>query len=180
MNHQFYVDLLFDDAEDLTSDQSLVLHEHLETCEDCRSLIGAFSNLEKVLGESGLQAPNPGFTTRWQTRLEASRQGAHRRQTLAILGFVGVGSLALLVLMIVLLWPWLRSPDLLFWTWVYQLFSLYTYLRAMREIISPLAEVSPFILGLIAWFFGLGLISELAVLWVVSLRLITNPRRVTK
>jgi hypothetical protein len=36
------------------------------------------------------------------------------------------------------------------------------------------------LMPLAAWVFGFGLFSEMAVLWVVSYRLLTNPRRITR
>jgi hypothetical protein len=180
MNHQFYTDLLFEDTEDLSPEQSQILNAHLESCENCRSLARAFFGLEAVLNQADMVEPEPGFTARWQTRLENNRLQAYSRQIIKTSVFVLGGLLLLSGAMLLMIWPLLRTPSLVFWTWVYQLFSLYTYVGAFEDFVASLFRSSMGVTPLIAWVFCLGMLSELAVLWIISYRLITNPRRVIK
>lgn len=179
MNHQIYLDWLFEDAQDLSAQQTLSLREHLEVCEQCRALSESFQSLESVLSTAEAAAPEAGFAHRWQTRLESSQQHLYRRQIMTALGLVAAGLVLLIGLMLIVLWPWLRSPSLLFYTWAYQLFSIYTYADALRDFASPLLNAPSSAIPLIGLVFSIGFLCELAVLWVVSFRLLTNPRRIT-
>jgi len=179
MNHQTYQDWLFADAEDLSPIQAHSLQEHLQVCEQCQSLSSAFYSLEAALNADEMAAPEPGFTRRWQARLEASQQHIYRRQIVTTFSTIVFGLVALAGLMLAILWPWLKSPSLLFYTWVYQVFSFYTFADALRNLASPLLNFSKSAFPLMGIVFGFGLLSELAVLWVVSYRLLTSPRRVT-
>jgi hypothetical protein len=180
MNHQPYLDWIFEDDRLLSAQQTMALHEHLETCENCRTLAGSFKDLETALNKSELLSPEPGFSTRWQVRLQDNRNRAHRRQLITLLSLVLGGLFLLGGALVWMAWPWLRSPNLLFWTWIYQLFTIYTYADALQDLASPILNLSGGIFPWIAWVFSLGLLSELAVLWVVSFRLLTNPRRITQ
>jgi len=178
MNHQIYIDWIFEDAQNLTTQQAVDLGDHLQDCERCRSLVDSFHNLEAALDQAEMVGPQSGFVSRWENRLAASSERFHRRQIITTFSFVVAGLAILLGVLIFAAWPWLRTPSLLFWTWVYQLFTVYTYLDAAREFASPLFAGSRGIVAMFAWVFGLGLLSELVVLWVVSFRLLTNPRRI--
>ncbi len=56
---------------------------------------------------------------------------------MATLAFVSGGILVLIGLLVFIAWPWLRSPNLLLWTWIYQWITLFTYANAMREVVVP-------------------------------------------
>jgi len=180
MNHKPAIDWLFEDPVELSQAQANVLQDHLADCESCQELAESYRQLTTVLKKSEQLGPEAGFASRWQVKLQASRAKAHRRQVMAALAFVSGGTLVLIGLLVFIAWPWLRSPDLLLWTWIYQMITLFTYANALREVVVPaiweLADLMP----LAAWVFGFDLLSEMAVLWVVSYRLLTNPRRVTK
>lgn len=177
MNHQIYVDRIFEDRQDLTTQQVVDLDVHLQSCERCQSLADSLHNLEAAFDQTEMVGPQSGFVTRWEKRLEASRERLHRRQIITTFLSAVAGLALLLGVLIFAAWPWLRTPSLLFWTWIYQLFTIYTYLDAARDFASPLLAGSRGIVAMLVWVFGLGLLSELAVLWVVSYRLLTNPRR---
>jgi len=179
MNHQIYQDWLFADPEELSLSQAQSLQEHLNTCEQCRSLSDAFFSLEAVLDADEMALPDPGFALRWQARLEASQRGIYRRQIAATFGMIVLCLAVLIGLMLTILLPWLKSPSLLFYTWVYQAFSFYTFADALRNLASPLLNFSTSALSLMGIIYGFGFLCELAVLWVVSYRLLTNPRRIT-
>ncbi len=180
MNHKPALDWLFEDPDDLTAAQSKGLQEHLAECTGCQQLSESYRDLSLALKRSGQVGPEAGFAERGQLRLEASRALAHRRQIIATLAFMVGGLVILLVLLLAFAWPWLRSPQLMLWTWIYQLMTMFAYANALREIVVPTVWELKDLMPLAAWVFGFGLLSEMAVLWVVSYRLLTHPRRVTK
>jgi hypothetical protein len=184
MNHQPFRDWLLtgdEPGEDaLTPQQRTELQDHLKTCESCRSISDAWMAVENHLHGQSIIGPNPGFTSRWETRLETERKRIHRRQTrLALLFSVG-GATAILAVLVALIWPWLRSPSMLLWTWVYHLFTLYSYAELGQDLLVNLLRTATIAIP-ITWLIVLvGLLSELSVLWIVSYRLLTNPRRIVK
>jgi anti-sigma factor RsiW len=180
MNHKPAIDWLFEDPDELSQIQSNELQEHLADCVSCQDLAESYRQLATALKKSEQVGPEAGFASRWQVRLQSSRAKAHRRQIMATLAFVSCGTLVLIGLLVSIAWPWLRSPDLLLWTWIYQLITLFTYVNALREVVVPAIWEIADLMPLAAWVFGFGLLSEMAVLWVVSYRLLTNPRRITK
>jgi hypothetical protein len=180
MNHKPAIDWLFEDPDELSQIQSDELQAHLGDCASCQELAESYRQLATALIKSEQVGPEAGFASRWQVRLQASRAKAHRRQIMATMAFVSAGSLVLIGLLVSIAWPWLRSPDLLLWTWIYQLITLFTYVNALREVVVPAIWEITDLMPLAAWVFGFGLLSEMAVLWVVSYRLLTNPRRITK
>jgi len=184
MNHQPFRDWLFtgdEPGEDvLAQQQRAELQEHLQNCESCRSMSDAWLIAEKNLQGKVMVGPKPGFTSRWETRLEVERRRIHRRQTTLVLLFSISGVVVLLATFAILIWPWLGSPSMLLWTWIYHLFTLYSYAELGQEILINLLRTATIAVP-ITWLIVLvGLLSELGVLWIVSFRLLTNPRRIMK
>lgn len=175
MTHQTFQDWLFEDT--LDAGQADALHSHLETCADCRNLVGAFRLVERSLHAAPLVAPTPGFTLRWQSLLEAERSRLHRRQVryAALIGLSG--AVILLGLLAILLWPLLDSLDALLWAGVYQLYLAFAFLRGAGEALGAFARGIALVLPVVAWILALGLLTQAGVLWVVSYRYMTNPRR---
>jgi predicted anti-sigma-YlaC factor YlaD len=179
MNHQPFEDWLFE-QEDLTEQQSVELLEHLQACETCRSLGSALNEMETSLRAQPVLAPEVGFSERWQRRLEAERQRAHRKQTLSMLFLCAGGAVILLATLLVLVWPWLRSPEALAWVGLYRMLVVYSYIQGVGKTFGDMFLSLAGATSLVVWIFAFGLFSELSMLWVVSYRLLTNPRRITK
>jgi len=180
MNHKPAIDWLFVDQDELSQPQTRELQEHLAECESCQELAESYRQVTFAMKRSEQVGPEAGFASRFQMRLQLSREKAHRRQIIATLGFALGGIVVLAGVFILLAWPWLRSPSLLFWTWIYQLITMVTYANSLREVVVPALWGITDWMPMAAWVFGSGLLCELAVLWVVSYRLLTNPRRITK
>jgi predicted anti-sigma-YlaC factor YlaD len=182
MTHQPYQDWLFDAPDDLSPGQRSGLQAHLSTCGDCRALADALRQVETGLREeaqSGL-APQEGFAARWQARLQADRQRAHRRQTLLVLLLSLGAALLLLGVMLAAAWPLLRTPDMVLWVGLYRAFALLSYWQGPGGVYPALQRAVTVAFPLAAWVLLMGIASELGVLWVVSYRLLTNPRRITQ
>jgi hypothetical protein len=86
----------------------------------------------------------------------------------------------LLGILLFLVWPWMRSPNVFLWTGLYRLFTLYAYADAARDFISTLFQTAAGVVPLTWLVIFVGLLSELGVLWIVSYRVLTNPRRITR
>jgi hypothetical protein len=176
MTHQPFQDWLFEDTLDVT--QADALHSHLDRCAECSDLLGAYHQVESSLHAAPFVAPAPGFTNRWQARLEAERGRLHRRQVRLAFAVGLAGALALLGLLTILLWPLLDSLDALLWAGVYQLYLVFTIVRQVGGTLAGLARALAPVLPLLFWVVALGLFTQAGVLWVVSYRYITNPRRI--
>lgn len=179
MNHQFIEEWLFAD-EPLTQQEKAQLQEHLSTCAACRQLASAWSDVEGSLHRAAVESPAPGFASRWQARLEADRLRLHRRQSLAILAFSLGGAVLLLASLLIVLWPMLNTPDVLLWVWLSRLLGLISLLEDIEQSVGALFHSASVAIPPLVWVLIAGLLTELAVLWVVSFRLLTNPRRVTR
>ena len=68
MSHQPYERIIFT-KEALPKEQQNQLNLHLQDCENCHTLAYALGSLEKLFSNSPTPSPAPGFTQRWQSRL---------------------------------------------------------------------------------------------------------------
>jgi anti-sigma factor RsiW len=179
MTHLPYEDWLLADPseEPLTPQQTAALQEHLQDCAECRALADALREVEGELRAAVVVEPEAGFSHRFEARLEADRQRLFRRQSLALLGFSVSGAILLLGILALLVWPLFEMPSILFWMMVYRLAGIFTYAQEAQDFFAAFRNtfgaISP-----IWWVLFAGVLSELAVLWIVSLRLLTKPRKV--
>ena len=132
------------------------------------------------LHASPLAEPAPGFTNRWQLRMEADRVRQQRRQSLLILAFCIVGAGLLLGVLALLSLPLAGSPLALIMTWVSKGWVVISTANVIQDMLALLFKalvntVSPIWLMLV-----LGVGSLMAVLWAASLRMLMLPRRVVK
>lgn len=179
MNHQQFEEWLFAD-QTLTPQEEAVLQEHLADCESCRLLAASWREVERDLRKAPVEAPVPGFTLRWQVRLEGQQRRLHRRQSVVLLGYSIAGVVLLLGSLVILLWPQLQSPEALLYTWLYQVASLVAYFSFAGVVLSSIFRTATNIVPLVWWILIAGILCELGVLWVVSVRMLTNPRRISK
>lgn len=178
MKHQPFEDWLFS-SEPLAPSETAALQAHLQNCDSCRQLSGAWIEVEDWLKRSPVVAPASGFVNRWQDRLAAEQQRLHRRQSLAMLGFSIGAAFLLFSSLVILTLPLLKEPNVLFWTSLYRLMSIFSVANTASDFLIGLGRSLPAGVPLIGWVLLAGVLSELCVLWVVSFRLLTNPRRVS-
>ena len=128
MNHRQYEEWMFADLEqpedNLTNQDNAALQVHLQDCESCRQLAVSWKEVDVQLRVASIVAPVAGFTQRWQVRLQVETRRKERRQTLALLGFSIAGAVVLIGSLLIMAWPMLRSPNVYFWTWLYQTLTL--------------------------------------------------------
>jgi predicted anti-sigma-YlaC factor YlaD len=177
MVHRPFEDWLLDE-EPLSTEKAVALQEHLQGCSSCRQLSQAWKEVEVDLRTSPVLAPRTGFTNRWQARLEADRRRLHRRQSAAALGFSLGGAVLLLGSLSLLALPVLATPKLLLWAWVLHLIELISYTGDLQEIILSVFNIQSRMIPTAWWILLVGFFSMLVVVWIVSLRYFTTPRRV--
>jgi hypothetical protein len=191
MNHETYEQWLFafygeraaqdecqQDEERLTWEQEAQLQAHLKECADCRRLADAWQAVDLQLRAAPLAAPQPGFVQRWEARLAADRRQIQRRQTLLVLGFSAFGVITLLASLALLAIPLIQSPKALVWAGVYRLITLFSYVQLAQDIFLPFFQTAAGAIPAFGWLIFAGLLTQLAVLWVVSYRVLTNPWRI--
>jgi hypothetical protein len=187
MSHQPYELLLFKE-QPLLPQELEQLNQHLATCESCRSLSRAWKTVERHLDHPVIIAPAEGFAARWRQRLEAERKLTHTRQNMVFLGLSTIAIVFLSLGILVVVFPLLQSPNLLFWTYVERLLSFALVIDILKDLtISFYITIGQQFSGNPAWIallplgiiFVIGLVFEVIVLWYISLRWITRPRRVT-
>jgi hypothetical protein len=181
MTHQPYEKWIFSDrsGSNLNHQEVTALQNHLNDCQSCRLLYDAWNEVEQELVPTSMLAPQPGFADRWQVRLQADRLKTHQRQTLTLLVISVTGALLLLGIMLNIVLPWIQTPRLLLWTWLYQLIRLFSIVGFTRGFIGALSNSVVNLIPLYGWIILTGLLSELAVIWVVSYRVLSNSRRVS-
>jgi hypothetical protein len=184
MNHRLYEDWLFAHLDpagsDLNPQQVKELESHLAECGSCQQLADSWRQVEVELHRPVMVEPAAGFTLRWQARLEADQARLHKRQALAMLAFYLSAGALVLGSLLALVWPWLGSPQVLFWSWFYRLYTVVSYAGEVQEFLRPVVQVATSSVPFTGWVFLVGILCELGVLWLVSFRLITNPRSVSR
>ncbi len=180
MNHKNFEEWLFAylDGDSLETEQSAQLQGHLQTCETCQNLAKSWREVDQHLMSAQMVAPKPGFVNRWLERIEIDKRQLQRRQTAAALVFTLCGAAVLFGSLILIVWPWFSVPELFLFNWVSSFFLLMDFLEPVNRLILILMQIFTTNMSLFWWIFFVGLLSELAVLWLVSFRWLTNPRRV--
>jgi hypothetical protein len=179
MNHQPYENWLLED-DPLLPEQEQALQTHLAGCASCQELDLAWKSVAYHLKHTQEVVPAAGFTARWQEKLAAEQERRHRMQSLLVLT-LSLGAAGILALvMINLVYPLWRVPGLVFWTSVYQLFTLSQWLNMLRDLGAGLFNPTgqEFTLAPLWFLFLIGLACELGVLWMISVRRLMNPKKV--
>ncbi len=179
MNHPYFEDLLFAE-QPLTPQESAALQEHLQDCESCQLLANAWQDVENQLHRSAMLEPAPGFADRWQMRLELDSQRVQRKQSMLLLGFSIGGATLLLASLTVLLLPLADSPIVFVAAWLSRLAEMITVITSTGGIVSSLSQAMGGSISLIWVILGTGMVSLLAVLWLVSYQVLRAPRRESK
>jgi hypothetical protein len=181
MNHQPFEDWLIAD-EPLTGEQTLELREHLRNCTHCCELEASWSGVEKLFQVSEQVAPTPGFTDRWQARLQAQQQQAlitrHRRQPWLFFALNLLIAAALLILLGFQVWRTFNSPQQLLLVKAFILSFVLTIVDISQDILTALIQVT-IRFPVMLWVFLLGLSGFLGSLWLTVGRQIASTRRIT-
>jgi predicted anti-sigma-YlaC factor YlaD len=157
MNHQPFETWVLS-GETLDADQHRQLEQHLGSCAHCRQLSAAWQSLLPMIYAVEPVAPTPGFTRRWQARLEREQVFVQRRQSWLIFSLsLGAATAFLLVLTLLVAFSYSTPLDWIL-GFVANLASLVTFTNAMQQVFAVLANLVPSV-----W-----LVSFAAVLAVMS------------
>jgi anti-sigma factor RsiW len=178
MNHQPFKEWLLSE-EPLSSEQTQALQDHLRSCESCRQLEAAWTDVDTLFQRLPETAPAPGFTNRWQERLAAQHLQKQRRQAWTALGATALVAVLLLTLLGIQVLSVLRSPSQLLLLWISQVTSLYSVLYALQGYVQVLFRVVP-VVPITGAILALGIFSFLSVLWIVTYHQIVIVRRFSR
>lgn len=179
MKHQYYEEWLLMD-EPLPAEQKQLLQEHLKSCDSCLLLSQKLGEVSNNIRRSPMIAPEPGFTNRWLARFHADQERLQRRQALGMLVFFISAAVLLFASLLLLSLPAFGSFEVLLLALIYQAIGLYSQAAETQSLLVQLLVAAFTHIPLIVWILIAGLASELVVLWVVSYRVLTNPRRVSR
>lgn len=180
MNHQpFEQWLLADDPP--TGEQVIELREHLRDCPRCRILEANWADVHKLFQTAEQIAPTPGFTTRWQARLQEQQQARIRRHhflpwvlfTLTI----SIAAVLLGILSYQLMQTFHSTAQVLL-VKAFFLSILLTILDISQDILSTLIHVSVRF-PVVQWIFLLGMSGFLGMLWITVGKQLVSTRRIS-
>lgn len=179
MNHQPFEEWLLAD-EPPSGEQAIELDEHLLDCPRCRQLESSWAEVHTLLHTSGQVAPLPGFTTRWQARLEAQQQEAlkrrnHRQPWLLFTLFLSIAAV-LLALLGFQLWQTLHSTAQLLLVKAFLLSIGLTVVDIGQDILSAFVQIAVRF-PVVQWAFLLGMSGFLGMLWITIGRQLVSTRR---
>lgn len=101
MNHQPFETWIISGGP-IQSEEQEKLSKHLLSCEDCQRLSMAMEGIKKTFRNAPSPEPAPGFSMRWQARLEVHRQQRQQQRmwilTLAIFGLASLLSLTIVLI----------------------------------------------------------------------------------
>ena len=184
MTHQSYEELIFrrmqNSGESISPEELNELEHHLSNCQPCRQLSNVWMEVENEFRLTKMLSPQPGFSKRWKLRLDAERVIAQRNQTRLFSGFLVIGIVITLGLLVFAVWPWIQSPQSLLWSWLYQIVEFSYIFGTLGGLISTVFRISAGVFPLSWWFVFVGLMSQLIVLWIVSYRKLTMSQRIQK
>ncbi len=174
MNHQPFETWLLAD-EPLNAQAQHILHEHLQTCTQCRALQESWREVLSRFQTAPEPHPAPGFVSRWQEYLDARKQRAEKRRALLLVA-INLGGMALILLTFLLLAALVFDSPLAWLLSVAKQFAvMLTIFEAIGQTVRVIAPFMP-----ISWWIALlqGSVLLLA-LWLCSIQKFLLPRRVS-
>jgi len=182
MNHQPFRNWMLSEKP-LHPEEIRVLQAHLANCESCRSLSSAWIEVRTMLDSSPTVQPSIDFAERWQARLVAQNEGlVYRKQRQSWWFFFTVAGLAFLLLVILLaqIWASFESPLAIFLSGLYLLTGTIASLTTLQGLMSTLLNTLIVIVPPAWWILLTIAICGLIIIWLVSLRRVVYPRRISQ
>ena len=159
--------------EPLLPDQDQALDEHLKDCQHCRQLKQALMGAETLFQTTFDAQPAPGFSQRWQARLEEDRQEEmsrrHRWHSWMALIVMGNTVAFWTVILSQQLLTTFNSPAEFFLMWVFRFTSLYSSITVAGHILSTLIDTLPGLIPPAGWAAILSLFGVGGLLVMVSM-----------
>ena len=164
MNHRPFEDWILDE-QPLKPEQKRDLQAHLLECSHCTAL----SEVSLELRSVKVAAPAPGFTARFEARLNSQKVRERRNRLVGAL-VLGIGGVGLLIWFIgPYMARFLGSPA----GWITAVVSFFVVLvdmlRALGDVGSIMLRILPGFIPPIGWMIILSAISGFTLLWMVSI-----------
>lgn len=175
MNHQPFREWLLSE-EQLSTDQTQALQDHLHSCESCSQIEAAWLEVESEFHKIPQVKPEPGFSARWQAHLAEYQHGRQQQRGWLTIGFIALVATSLLVLLVTQLWSLLQAPGPYLAVWFNRLLSLVPIYYAFQDIFRSFTGNIP-IFTFVGMFFLVGIISFMSVLWLTAYRKLSMARR---
>jgi hypothetical protein len=169
--------------EPLNPDQQQALQAHLSGCAFCRRLAGSWPEVHRYIRSVPPVRPAAGFAARWQDRLAAERLQERlrqqRRQSWGALFFTAGMAAFLLLLLLVQVAFIYRSPEQLLFAGALRIAELLSFANLAQELLLTLPNVLLTAIPPVWWAVSAAVLGLLCLVWILSLRRIMLPRRVT-
>jgi hypothetical protein len=165
--------------EPLSLEQTQKLEDHIKECHSCQQLQAAWLNVHHLIKVTPDVNPLPGFTSRWEKRLIQQHRHAQKRLTWIV--FAGLASIAFLVMILlgVQVLELMRSPQQLLLVFFSRFAVVISYLSTTKDYLSLFSIYLPQI-SFPVIVLTTGLITLLCVLWLATMKQISNVWRIVK
>jgi len=182
MNHQPFNNWMFSD-ESLLPEQTKLLEAHLATCETCRSLSSAWVEVRTMLQSAQTIQPTINFAERWQASLATQNEGLlYRKQRQSWWFFfiaAGLACLSLVILLAQILTSF-KSPMAIFLSGLYLFTEAIGSLTSFQGLVITLLNTLIVIVPPAWWILLTVAICGLITIWLISLRRVVYPRRISQ
>lgn len=182
MGHQPYETWLIS-GESLPLEDERKLHAHIESCESCRQLSISWAEVQGFFREPQLATPSPGFTGRWQIRLDEYQfaENERRQRRLSWIFFAVMASAATLLLgvMVFQLFSSVQTPVEIFIGGLTLMAGVLNLASAMQIAIIPFLNVILVSVPTYWWFILVIAACLLTLALTLSARRYLSLRRVS-
>jgi predicted anti-sigma-YlaC factor YlaD len=176
MNHLPFETWMLDD-EMLNPEQESALHEHIKSCEHCRSLFYTLEGLQREFKAAQFVSPRPGFTSRWNDNFSRKLAEKQIRKTWRIFGIsLSIALLALAVLYVPLLVN--LSPGVMLANALYSVTILFVRAHQVGEVVNIMFSGLPPVLPVAIWILAATSFCFICLGWVVAIWKIIIPKGV--
>jgi hypothetical protein len=176
MNHQPFRDWLLSEDE-LSSDQSDLLQEHLKSCDSCSEIESAWLEVESACRKIPQVAPASGFTDRWQLRLAEYQNRKQKYHGWLTFGLTVLIVTSLSVILVTQFWSLLQAPGPYLAAWFSRFVDLISIYFSLQNRINPFYWDIP-VYTFVGMFFLVGIASFMSVLWLAAYRKLSFVRRI--
>lgn len=179
MNHYPYEEMIFSDAE-LSREEQFELQQHVQKCESCNQLAAAWRAVNYDLEASTMVVPAPHFVNRWQARLEMDRLATHNKQNRLMLVITWSALLIVFGCLVYFTLPIFYEPKMFILTYLYQILNWFSVVNYIQSFSQTLANGTYGSISFLWIILAAGIFTLFGVVWLVSIRYLTSPRRVTR
>lgn len=181
MCHQPFETWLLE-GKDITDEERKMLQSHLDECAQCSKLHQSWQSVRSKMETSQMISPEPGFTSRWKDNLAYKLQEQQMQQVFKLRRFFLYLGTANVLTMILLGSFILISGSPVNWlvSTLKQLLDLTIWLGQVQHFVISLIQALPPILPITFWVILTTGLSTLALIWVVSLWIISIQGEITK